>query len=357
MNRLPSTSLALIAMIVLLGACDSDNGAPQAVVESELSILEVVTNDDDGLVRGYLAHLYGHKIGETTLSLLDSATIMNDGANSEDIILEVEIPGYTEVARKSATIPPFSSASVADITPAFDFSKVYSVATSAAANLEVRVLKGGALVAVHSQPITIEPLNRVSWFVRSGGETRDFRLFSLTLITPDAPEVHQIITEAAQYSEHGAMFGYQNLSLENVVDQVKAVWLAIQNRGVVYTNVPGSFFDGAQFVRLPSESLQSNSANCVDGAFLFAAVFEALGMEPIIWFKTGHAFLSVRQGPGNDEGQIYIETTMVSSSTLSDAYEAARDTARAAYEAGDPNLAALDLVRFRSIGITPVNTR
>lgn len=348
--------LAFLAAI-LIAACDADPDPVQTVVESNITILEAVTNDDDGLLRGYLAHLYGRRIGENTLSLLGSATLMNDETETVDVIVEVEVPGYTEVARRSVTIPAFSSASISDITPAFNFAKIYSVATSVVANLEVRALKGSSLVDLHSLPITIEPLNRVSWFVQRDGEVHDRRVFSLTLITPDATEVHNLITEAAQFSSHGSMFGYQNWSMENVIDQINAVWLAVQNRGVVYTNVPGSFFDGAQFVKLPKDSLQSNSANCVDGVFLFAAVFEALGMEPFIWFKTGHAFLSVRNAPGVDEDQIFIETTMVSSATLSEAYQAARDTARDAYDSGDPRLAAFDLVKVRALGVSPVNVR
>jgi len=354
MKRLACHLLLILALLpVVAASCDSDGGA-STLVDSDLAIIDLQAGDDSGKILGYLAHIYGHQINGSTISLLSSATIENTGANAEDVIVEVQIPGYTEKGRASLLVPAHASASVTNITPAFKFDQVYGVTTSAAANLEVTVVRGDATLALHSQPVTIEPVNRVLWYMKSGEDLLDVRVLALTLITPDAPAVHTLLTEAAGYSRYGAMFGYQNLSDETVWDQVNAVWAAVQARGVVYTSIPGSFFDGAQYVKLPKDSLQTGSANCVDGTFLFASAFEALGMEPVIVFLTSHVLMGVRMAPGSNR-IIYLETTMVSSATLDDANTSGYNTVSGA--TSDPQGIIFDLKKARGLGITPVNIR
>jgi hypothetical protein len=80
------------------------------------------------------------------------------------------------------------------------------------------------------------------------------------------------------------MIGYQGGTVESAVDQARAVYEGLQARNIVYTNVGGSFFDGAQNVKLPAQSLTTGSANCIDGALVFASAFEAMGMQPVLIF-------------------------------------------------------------------------
>jgi hypothetical protein len=106
-------------------------------------------------------------------------------------------------------------------------------------------------------------------------------------------------------------------------DQLAAIFLALQKMGLTYVSVTADFFDGAQNVKFPSESLATTSANCIDGALVFASALEAIGMRPAIVFLPGHAIVAVLTDPNADpcslKNWLPIETTMVSNSTPTEA--------------------------------------
>ena len=89
-----------------------------------------------------------------------------------------------------------------------------------------------------------------------------------------------------------------------------------------YVNSVTTFGDPAAFaqnVRLPYESLETKNANCIDGAVLYAAIFEKIGLEPVIIIVPGHAFVGVRNDR-NSSQLTFIETTATGTKSF---YEAA----------------------------------
>jgi hypothetical protein len=67
------------------------------------------------------------------------------------------------------------------------------------------------------------------------------------------------------------------------------------------------------------------SANCIDGAVMFASLFENLGMDPVIVLVPGHAYVGVRIAE-NSNKFYYIETAMVGrNATFEQAVAAAND--------------------------------
>jgi hypothetical protein len=107
---------------------------------------------------------------------------------------------------------------------------------------------------------------------------------------------------------------------EAAVDQLGALFMALKNKGMVYTSVAAAFFDSAQNIKTPSESLQTGSQNCIDGTLVFASALESLGMESAIVKVPGHAFVAVKVDPSMNTWYP-IETTMVSSSTVAAAMQ------------------------------------
>ena len=177
---------------------------------------------------------------------------------------------------------------------------------------------------------------------------RDLCPFVVTLVTPDdaGGEIQALIREAAWFTESGAMVGYQAGTIEASLEQAQALPSRCRSYAMVYTSVSGSFFDGAQRVRLPAESLAVQSANCIDGALVFASAFEALGMEPIIIFVDGHALVAVKGTPGSGIDQwLPIETTLLGTGSFEDAYYAGIDRINAAISAEDPQYLGRRCVR------------
>jgi len=144
---------------------------------------------------------------------------------------------------------------------------------------------------------------------------------------------------------------------EGARTELAAIFDALHARGLVYVNVPGSFFDGSQNVKLPAQSLGTGSSNCIDGTLLFASALEALGMEPGIVIVPGHAFVAVAPYPGAPFS-IFLETTMVASGDSDSAFEAAEERywAEAARAITSPWTMPLiiNVAKARELGLTPM---
>jgi hypothetical protein len=155
---------------------------------------------------------------------------------------------------------------------------------------------------------------------------------------------------ARTVTRHRAMTRY-----EVTYFQTRAIFEELRARGVAYLNLVGSgFFASAQNVKYPSESLASRSANCIEGALVFASAWEALGMEPVLAlsFAAGHAFAAVRCWPGAEGCLVPVETTLVGSEvTFEDAVTIA---AREWDEwVADGTLLQVDVAAARAAQLTP----
>lgn len=100
--------------------------------------------------------------------------------------------------------------------------------------------------------------------------------------------------------------------VEIVTYQVGAIYSVLQDMGVSYVSTPADFFESAQHIKYPSETVTDKSGNCIDGAVLFASAIEALGMNAHIAVVPGHAFAAVDVW-FDVPSVIAIETTLVGS--------------------------------------------
>ena len=306
------------------------------------------------------AHLFGRWQNDDgqELHLVSGIRIANPSSAAVTAFVQVDMPGFARPATRQVVLPAGGPVDVDPMTPYFDYDALYDVVSSVTAEISVELSVGNERVDFRSESVSVEPVGRVRWQYHENGERYDMRPFVVTLVTPDDRDgaIQRLIREAAPYTSSGAMVGYQPGTLETSYEQAEAVYLALQNAyRMVYTNVPGSFFDGAQRVRLPSESLETQSANCIDGALVFASAFEALGMEPVLVFMSGHALVALKSEPGAGlEQWIPIETTMLGSSTFAEAVQEGIARANAAMSS-DPEFLAVDVVARRRAGFAPIN--
>ncbi len=181
-------------------------------------------------------------------------------------------------------------------------------------------------------------------------------------VTPNVPEVMQLLRRAADLHPERAIVGYQ-VDPQGIEEQVRAIFNALKAEEIIYINSVLSF--GAtkgeymQRVRLPRESLALKSANCIDGTVLMASVLEAASLNPALVLVPGHAFLAWETQDGSREWE-YLETTMIATRSFEAAHESGR--AQAGYweerleQTQDPyffRLLSLPHLRSR-LGITPM---
>jgi len=159
------------------------------------------------------------------------------------------------------------------------------------------------------------------------GDTIDLTAYLGAWVTPNVPVVMKLVRCAADVHPQLHIAGYQ-VDAAGVEEQVKAIFTAVKAEGIVYVNSVLSFGAGQgeilqQRVRLPRESVENRSANCIDGTLLMASVIEAASLNPGIVLVPGHAFLAWETQNGSAQWD-YLETTMIGSHDFQAAHEAGR---------------------------------
>lgn len=68
-----------------------------------------------------------------------------------------------------------------------------------------------------------------------------------------------------------------------------AIYEALRNRDLRYSDPPASFEDTGQKVRTTGQVLEDRFGTCVDLSVTYAACLEQAGLKPLIWLVDGHA--------------------------------------------------------------------
>ncbi|OJT17358.1 hypothetical protein BO221_45395 [Archangium sp. Cb G35] len=167
------------------------------------------------------------------------------------------------------------------------------------------------------------------------GQARDLTRYYGAWVTPFAEPVQQLIRQAAELLPNGRMRGYQpppaGLTVEqSTEDQVRALYQALQKLDIAYVHsvinhgVPRRYV--AQRTRLPRETLQTRSANCLDAVVLMASLLEGASLEPALVFVPGHAFLGWRTERGVESWH-FLEVSMLRTKD----FDAARESGEKQY--------------------------
>ena len=116
-----------------------------------------------------------------------------------------------------------------------------------------------------------------------GGEYTDMGWMFAAYVNENSPTVERILKEALATKIVDSFAGYQK-NPDEVVKEVFAIWTALQNRGIKYSNITTTAADSpsvySQHVRFVDESVANEQANCVDGSVLFGRSCGSSGCGP-----------------------------------------------------------------------------
>lgn len=201
---------------------------------------------------------------------------------------------------------------------------------------------------------TVVCLSRNSSFnsVRSGtdGSAVDLTHYYGAWVTPYDESVQERIRAAASLCTPKQIWGYQGKP-NNVDRQVEALFQSLQQHGIKYVNSVIDFGAAAgyatQRTRLPRESLQLKSANCIDGTVLMASLIEGASLNPLLAIVPGHAFVGWETWRGSNQWR-YLETTLMES-TFEQACAAGAETYSAFAASGKVRTHSMTNLRRRGI--------
>ena len=114
---------------------------------------------------------------------------------------------------------------------------------------------------------------------------------------PNNPALRPVIRRASEIlgrrTGDPSLDGYQTGNPNRVKQMVGAVFDAVKELGITYSNPPASAGQAGQRIRLPEEILSSRMGTCLDTTLLQASCLEAIGVRPVLVLTTSHAFCGV----------------------------------------------------------------
>lgn len=173
----------------------------------------------------------------------------------------------------------------------------------------------------------------------------DFNWMFAAYVNEDSPLVDTILREALDSEIVKSFDGFQSESQEQVYAQVFAIWYALQQRGIRYSNITATASThqlvGSQNVRFIEQSWRNTQANCVDGSVLFASILRKIDIAPVLVSVPGHMFVGFALD-AEGEQYAYLETTMLGDDEAEDVSDEMQEQAEDISD--DPDIQASYLV-------------
>lgn len=171
-----------------------------------------------------------------------------------------------------------------DLQPSHSY--LANLSESEKARIVVEARTDGASAGSASRPI--EVLAYDQW-----AGTRALPELLAGFCTPNAPAVDRILATAAEQlqARQATLNGYQSKNREAVWAQISAVYNAIASMNLQYSDPPASFGKDGQKIRTPDRMKSGGVGTCLDLAMLAASCLEQAGLNPIVLFQEGHAWV------------------------------------------------------------------
>ncbi len=180
---------------------------------------------------------------------------------------------------------------ITDCATELDSQYLRTLQESVQAQLLFRLLDGTGEVLAE-QRLTLEVLAYNEW----GGYGNSPELLA-AFCMPNAPTIERLLRSASDLLREGGHDGvlhpYEVADPRRIWLQVSAVWNALLALNLDYAYPPKSFERTGQKVRTPEAIVDARRATCLDTSLLLAALFEQMGLKPLLILEHGHAYVGV----------------------------------------------------------------
>jgi hypothetical protein len=309
-------------------------------------------------------HLYGKAqiTGLKSSPVPGQVYIYNIANTDRQFRVEAEIVGVTERLKTNVTVLKAANEIVPLVPPLKSGFNVSAQSGDTQTQFQVKIVeldgKGGEKpIYDMSHAVKVLPRDSLLLALRIDEDaTRTVNDYIGAWVTPNAKAVDEFLKTAKKRAPKATFAGPQTATLP----QVEAIYDELHDRGVSYVMDPDAASETgfAQRTRLPAEVLSSNNAQCLEGAILFATLFEAIGLDPIIVRIPGHAFVGWHSAKDGipDGTPLFLETTMVHTASYDDAVSFAKTEVE--HEEKAANFAQgishfIEIKALRGKGITP----
>ena len=133
-------------------------------------------------------------------------------------------------------------------------------------------------------------------------------------VNEDHPAIPGLLKEAQETGVVDGFDAYQSGDPGTVLLQVFAVWEALRQHNIHYSDI-GTTTDESNslyslHIRFIEDSLSESHANCVDASVLLASVLRRMGIDTFLVMEPGHMFLGIYLDRDGKQS-LCLETTML----------------------------------------------
>jgi hypothetical protein len=206
----------------------------------------------------------------------------------------------------------------------YKFDKLRAVTQQVPMNISFTVAVDGEEAGEKSETLQVRSINDCPFGVSNQEETLNDENFIAgsaeigwmfaAYVNENHPLIDKILQEALGTKIVNSFLGYQTDKPADVMQQVFAVWSALQKRGIQYSNTTttpgGSEVVNSQYVRFVDQSLKNTQANCVDGSVLFASILRKISINPFLVTIPGHMYVGFYLKPDKSVF-VGLETTAI----------------------------------------------
>ncbi len=351
-------SAAFLLLVVLPGlrASDLDNGKGKTTPTPQpVRALEPTYKVQAGL-DGEIFPVFANYASLQKPQQRKWATVTVTISNHTDAPLRqrvaVQVPGWSDQEIQVAELKAGETRALL-FAPTF-LPRFYANHEIAAATAFVRLTDTlGRSVHATTIPVRLRAAQDIYW-----GENFEYAQFIASWVTPHDARVQRLLARAKEFAPGRRLPGYEewknaDQQALSTYAQAKAIYRALQVMGLSYVKSSATFGqhqEVSERVRLPRETLRDVSANCIDGAVMWASLFENLGMEPEVVLVPGHAYVGVRLA-ANSNRYLYLDTALTARASFAAAAKAA-ERGLARYRPDE--ITRIPIAQARRAGIYPM---
>jgi hypothetical protein len=263
--------------------------------------------------------------------------------------ISVQVPGWSD---REIQIVELGAGEVRTVrfSPTFH-ERLYRNREIAAATAEIEVsTPAGQAIMQTTAQLRLRSADDMYW-----GSQFKYAPFIASWVTPHDLQVEKILSKAKEFAPQRRLPGYEVWKSATEQEkatsiQARAIYNAIKRSGLSYVKSSTTFGNNlnvTQRVRMPKESLNQSSANCIDASVMFASLFENLGMDPVVVLVPGHAYVGVRVARGSQR-YLFIDVALTGRATYESAVHSA-ESGLAKYGPSDITRISIDQARDRGI--------
>jgi len=275
------------------GLTDS-GGAPVPPAETGVRSLEEFTQSQIRVDVSSLQQV-SYALQMAGIGLVRGVTLKNNSHQpSPDFVLQISLQPDDYGQPWEISIPGLAPGQVweqSNVTLPLNRDRLRSVLESEPAALKVTLRTRDAIIfSGQPQPVTVLAYNE--WLMLPG-----FLEITAAFVQSNKPALQMVMRPAVDRLESTAgtrgFSGYQRQRRHFVVEMLEAIHHTLnKDIRLSYRNPPPSHERTGQKIRLVEQTLEDRTGTCFDLAVLQAALWEHVGLAPMIILVPGHALLA-----------------------------------------------------------------